>query len=180
MPFWYRHTASGQRRWRKGRLLCVGLWLLGLLWPQRLIIPVAGASEADWHPDSFWYYPWGSSITHKGIDIFSEKNTPVLAATDGWVLGRGTLTKGGNFLLVLGPKWRLHYYAHLDAYQVSWFQPIRRGQHIATVGNSGNAQGKPPHLHYSLMSLLPLPWRIDGARQGWLKMVFLNPLDHFP
>ena len=35
---------------------------------------------------------------------------------------------------------------------------------------------KPPHLHYSIFTLVPYPWRIDGSKQGWMKMFFLDPI----
>ena len=41
------------------------------LLPETPRIPVSGATAADWNPQSFWYYPWGRSGTHKGIDIFA-------------------------------------------------------------------------------------------------------------
>ena len=68
--------------------------------------PVKGASTADYHPDSFWFYPWGKSVVHKGVDIFQEKGTDVEAATYGMVVYQGTFSRGGNVVLVLGPKWR--------------------------------------------------------------------------
>ena len=37
------------------------------------------------------------------------------------------------------------------------------GSPLGTVGDSGNARGKPPHLHYAILSLLPYPWRADGS-----------------
>jgi murein DD-endopeptidase MepM/ murein hydrolase activator NlpD len=46
---------------------------------------------------------------------------------------------------------------------------------VGTVGDSGNARGKPPHLHYAIVTLLPYPWRITGQTQGWKKAFFLDP-----
>lgn len=160
-------------------LLVVGVILVaGLLLPEAGRMPVVGASHGDWHPDTFWYHPWGRSGTHKGVDIFAIKGTPVLASSAGLVLFRGELSRGGKVVLMLGPKWRLHYYAHLDQTVGSslWFAA---GEQLGTVGDTGNAAGKPPHLHYSLVSLLPLPWKVDGEPQGWKKMFYLNPLAHF-
>ena len=41
-----------------------------------------------------------------------------------------------------------------------------------------NAQGKSPHLHYAIATLIPYPWRIDSDHQGWKKMFSLNPIDY--
>jgi murein DD-endopeptidase MepM/ murein hydrolase activator NlpD len=43
-------------------------------------IPVVGAPSKDWNYKAFWYYPWGRSGVHKGIDIFAKEGTPVFAA----------------------------------------------------------------------------------------------------
>lgn len=147
----------------------------GLLLPENNTIPVSGAKVADWHPDSFWYEPWGESKVHKGIDIFAKKGTSVLASTGGWVIYRDTLSKGGKVLVVLGPKWRIHYYAHLDDYEVEAGDFVSAGESIGKVGNTGNARNTPAHLHYSITSLLPMPWRITWHTQGWKKMFYLDP-----
>ena len=89
------------------------IWLLGMLIPQNLKMPVKGASQADYNSESFWYYPWGKSVTHKGVDIFAKEGTELQAATSGLVLYSGEIRMGGKVILILGPKWRLHYYAHL-------------------------------------------------------------------
>jgi peptidoglycan LD-endopeptidase LytH len=148
---------------------------IGFLIPERIVIPVEGASVNDWNPKTFWYEPWGSSGVHKGIDIFATQGTPVLSTTDGVVLFSGQLDKGGKVVLVLGPKWRLHYYAHLDSIQSAMFSPVKSGEYIATLGDSGNAKGKPPHLHYSIVRIFPIPWAIDQSTQGYKKAVFIDP-----
>src|SRR5688572_10525611 len=100
---------------RKKCLLLVFLATLiaGYLIPQNFVSPVEGADKRSFNQRSFWYDPWGTSGTHKGVDIFAEAGTNVKSATGGLVLYAGTIEKGGNVILVLGPKWRLHYYAHL-------------------------------------------------------------------
>lgn len=151
----------------------------GLCVPQHLEMPVAGATRSSYHPRSFWYHPWGKSGTHKGVDIFASTGTRVQAATGGLVLYTGTLARGGRVVLVLGAKWRVHYYAHLNAINTSRLSWISRGEQLGTVGDTGNAKGKPPHLHYSIATLLPYPWRIDGDPQGWKKMFYLDPTGYF-
>lgn len=148
---------------------------LGLAMPERIHIPVAGASTRDWNARSFWFEPWGTSGVHKGIDIFGKLGTPVLSTTDGIVLFTGEIAKGGKVVLVLGPRWRLHYFAHLDRIATHALAPVASGSAIGTVGASGNAQGKPPHLHYSIVRLLPAPWKMDGATQGYKKAFFIDP-----
>jgi len=44
---------------------------------------------------------------------------------------------------------------------------------------SGNAVGKQPHLHFSVMSLIPLPWRMDDSPQGHKKAFYLDPVVYF-
>lgn len=149
----------------------------GFLIPQNFSNPVKGSGRKDYHPKSFWYFPWGSSGTHKGVDIFAKEGTHVKSATAGIALFSGNLKKGGNVVMVLGPKWRIHYYAHLRDINVGFFDLLSAGETVGTVGTTGNAKGKQPHLHYSIFTLIPYLWRIDGAPQGWLKMFFLNPID---
>jgi len=151
---------------------------IGLLYPQNYSMPVEGASQSSYNQQSFWFYPWGKSVTHKGVDIFARQRTPVLSATSGLVLFTGQLNLGGNIVLVLGPKWRLHYYAHLNEITTSNFSLIGGGEQLGTVGTTGNAAGKSPHLHYSMATLIPYFWRIDNERQGWKKMFYLNPIDY--
>ena len=157
----------------------LGVLVTGLLIPQKLIIPVEGAGKHSYHPASFWYYPWGKSVTHKGVDLFAQSGTPVVAATNGLVLFSGNIPVGGEVALILGPKWRLHYYAHLQSRSVVSLQWRWKGQKIGFVGDTGNAKGKPPHLHYAIATLIPYPWRIDRSRQGWKKMFYLNPIHFF-
>jgi murein DD-endopeptidase MepM/ murein hydrolase activator NlpD len=149
--------------------------LAGLACPQPLMVPVRGATARDWNPRSFWASPWGRSGVHKGIDIFASAGAPVRSASSGIVLFRGSVALGGNVLLVLGPKWRVHYYAHLSEALVGIGRPVSRGQELGRVGNSGNAKGKPFHLHYAVVTLLPYLWRWDRAPQGWKKVFFLDP-----
>lgn len=149
--------------------------LVGYLIPERLVVPVDGASVSDWNEDTFWYEPWGASGVHKGIDIFAPKGKGVLAATGGLVVFQGEIKLGGNIILILGPKWRLHYYAHMESSIVSFGNFVSRAEPIASVGNSGNASGKQSHLHYVILSVIPYPWLVDTKTQGWKKMFYLDP-----
>lgn len=162
------------KKWRKMKIFLIVL-CVGLLLPEFPVIPVKGATASDWNATSFWFEPWGKSGVHKGIDIFGKLDTPVHATTYGIVIFTGELPLGGNVVAVLGPKWRVHYYAHLNEDSVFIGQPVWRGSSIGLLGDTGNAKGKPAHLHYVVFSLLPYVWQIDGSTQGWKKAFYLDP-----
>ena len=137
--------------------------------------PVVGATTSDYHPQSYWYYPWGTSITHKGVDIFKKKGTPIQTAYPvELVLFAGHMPgKGGNAVVTLAPGWRLHYYAHMDEVTT---HPFALGGKIGTVGNTGNAKNTPSHLHFGCATLYPRPWEIDDAPDGFKKCFYTNPI----
>jgi len=152
------------------------LLLLGaLLKPQAPIIPVQDATINDWNHETFWYHPWGKKGVHDGIDIFADRGTPALAPVHGFVAFEGEARLGGKVVFILGPNYRLHYLAHLDTIEVRQAQFVRQGQQIGRVGNTGSAENSPPHVHYSIISIVPQPDRIDDAPRAWMKMWFLNP-----
>ena len=152
--------------------------LIGMLLPQNLKMPVVGADSNDYNHQTFWYEGWGTSIVHKGVDVFAKRGTSVHSATWGVVLATAERGKGGKFVLVLGPKWRVHYYAHLDEIRTKPFSFVTQESEIGTVGNTGNAITTPAHLHYGIATMIPYPWRIDDAPLGWQKMFYLNPIDY--
>ena len=152
--------------------------VIGLILPQKFSMPVDGATSADYNSQSFWFYPWGKSVTHKGVDIFAKEGTPIRSSTSGLVIFCGQIKIGGNVVLILGPKWRLHYYAHLKDINTSIFSWANSVKIIGTVGTTGNAVGKTPHLHYAIVTPIPYLWRIDTDRQGWKKMFYLNPIEY--
>ena len=143
--------------------------------PEKLINPVKGATSRDWNHETFWYSPWGASGVHKGIDIFGKRHQQVVSPVSGVVIFSGELSRGGHAIAVLGPKWRIHYIAHLQTRDTSVGSLVMQGDSIATLGDSGNALGKQPHVHYSIMTLIPYLWRIDLKEQGFKKAFYLNP-----
>jgi murein DD-endopeptidase MepM/ murein hydrolase activator NlpD len=159
-------------------LVVAAIVLLGLIIPQNLKMPVVGADCNSYNHKTFWYEGWGTSIVHKGVDVFAKRGTRVNSATWGIVLLAAEYGKGGKFIVVLGPKWRLHYYAHLDEIKTKPFAFVTQDTEIGTVGNTGNAITTPAHLHYGIGTLIPYLWRIDDAPLGWQKMFYLNPIDY--
>ena len=74
--------------------MIVSIFLTGFLIPQNLKMPVDGASKSSYNQQSFWYYPWGKSGTHKGVDIFAKEGTAIRSATNGIVVFTGQLGLG--------------------------------------------------------------------------------------
>lgn len=63
----------------------------------------------------------------------------------------GTNRLGGQTVWILGPGLERHYYAHLNHYGA--FREgdrVETGDIIGYTGNTGNARGAPPHLHYGI------------------------------
>ena len=132
------------------RLAWYGAQLAALPPPKALAMPVEGVRPAALRDT--WHAPRdGGGRRHEGLDIFAPRGRPVRSATDGIVMRVGRNALGGQVVWVLGPGGQRHYYAHLDR-----FGDVRAGQRVATgdllgyVGNTGNARGTPPHLHYGI------------------------------
>ena len=101
-----------------------------------------------------WGAPRSGGRSHRGIDIFARRGTPVVSPVDGFVLDAGRDPLGGNVVKILGPGFRVHYFAHLDGFgQLDERGLIRRGDVVGFVGDTGNARGTPPHLHYGIYVL---------------------------
>lgn len=92
----------------------------------------------------------GKTRLHKGIDIKAPRGTAVVAATDGTILRIRESGSGGRQLYLKGTKGRLFYYAHLDGWSVKESATVKAGDVIGTVGDTGNAKGTTPHLHFEV------------------------------
>lgn len=130
-----------------------------------LVFPVDG----DHHfSDTFW--AGRSHGFHIGQDIMADKMTPVVAAADGVVKYVNWTTKEHmnpdrccSLVILHDDGWE-SWYIHLDNDTTGtddgkgWgikraITPgvrVTAGQHIAWVGDSGNAENTAPHLHFEL------------------------------
>lgn len=87
--------------------------------------------------------------SHRGTDIFAPRGTPVLAVDDGLIRADND-PKGGQVTYLRCADGATYYYAHLDQYVGTYPRAVRAGEVIGTVGNTGNAQGTTPHLHFEV------------------------------
>lgn len=115
----------------------------------QLVMPVSGVTP-DQLTDTFGA-PRSGGRSHKGIDIFANRGTPAVAPVSGTITKAGNSGGlGGNRVWIQGPTGLHHYLAHLDQVSVRTGQRVSAGDPVGTVGNTGNAQSTPPHLHYSI------------------------------
>lgn len=136
--------------------------------PPRLTFPVEGPVT---YSDTFGACRSGCSRSHEGTDIMGDKLQRLLAANDATVTWlRDTATPDGsrsNILVLEDSAGWEYWYIHVNndspgtddgANPAQWrFAPgievgtlVKAGQHIAYLGDSGNAEHTAPHLHFEL------------------------------
>jgi peptidoglycan LD-endopeptidase LytH len=156
--------------------ISVGIIIIGYLLPNNISSPISKSEITKIDPESFWYYPWGESGVHKGVDIFCTSGTTVFSPVSGIVYSRGYGSISGNYVYIIGPKWRTYYFAHLATVLTSQYSFVNKGEVIGKAGNTGNALNKPTHVHFSIKTLLPYFWLYDkNDIGGWKKMFYLDP-----
>ena len=89
---------------------------------------------------------------HQGTDIMAPFDTPLLAAERGVITEMGTGVLGGNKLWVKGESGTYYYYAHLRSFapDLQNGDVVEAGTVVGLVGNSGNASGGAPHVHFEI------------------------------
>jgi hypothetical protein len=125
-----------------------------------IIFPVVG--NAQYIDDFGAPRPGGP---HQGIDILAAKKSPAVAAETGRVKYWTTSASAGCMLYLYGQSGTMYEYIHLNndltmrddnrgrcvegtAYAVKNGTRVAAGQQIGFVGNSGDADGAHPHLHF--------------------------------
>jgi murein DD-endopeptidase MepM/ murein hydrolase activator NlpD len=114
-----------------------------------------------------WHAPRGNDRLHEGQDIFAPQGTPVLSATEGYIVNIGENNLGGQTVSVVGAGGRTYYYAHLDSYapHIAEGDYVTKQTVLGYVGTTGNASGTPPHLHFGVYApggaMNPLPLLSD-------------------
>jgi murein DD-endopeptidase MepM/ murein hydrolase activator NlpD len=131
--------------------------------------PIEGMTLADLH-DTFTETHNGHP--HEASDIMAPRGTPVHAVVDGTIRKLFVSKAGGNTVYQFDEaSKRCYYYAHLDRYAVALREGmhVARGDVIAYVGSTGNADPRTPHLHFAIYELGP-------TREWWRG----TPVDPYP
>ncbi len=90
----------------------------------------------------------GASSNHKGTDIASPANTPVLATGSGKVVKSYYSSSYGNYIAIDHGGGVITGYAHMNSRLVSVGETVSAGQQIGKVGSTGISTGN--HLHFEV------------------------------
>jgi murein DD-endopeptidase MepM/ murein hydrolase activator NlpD len=102
---------------------------------------------------------------HHGDDIFAPLGAPILAVAAGTVFSVGWNDVGGNRLWLRDGQGNLFYFAHLSAFTPLAVNgnKVNAGDVLGFVGNTGDAQGTPTHLHFEIHPVGLIGLGYDGA-----------------
>jgi len=106
---------------------------------------------ANWTDD--WLDPRSGPPPHlhQGTDVFAAFDTPVRSPVDGVVRFEDS-GLGGKGAFVTAPDGTYYYLAHLKSFNadVGSGAAVKLGQVIGFNGDSGNAKGGAPHVHFEI------------------------------
>ena len=106
------------------------------------VFPVQGpcSFSNDWHAPR-------TGHLHQGNDIFAAAGTPCVACVSGTV-NQGEGKNAGLYVRLAGDDGNVYYYMHLQRFGATGH--VTAGTVIGYVGDTGNAKGGPPHLHFEI------------------------------
>jgi murein DD-endopeptidase MepM/ murein hydrolase activator NlpD len=158
-------------------------WRTELMGRTGYAFPVAGKHTFT---DTFGA-PRSDVPAHVGVDIFASFGTPIVAVADGRIYRVGTLHISGNRLWLRDKKGFRYFYAHLSDFAAAAYNgaDVHAGEVIGFVGNTGDAEPTPPHLHFEVHMpdgavVNPTPfaaqWDASGVTsESWLKRYGKDP-----
>lgn len=151
-------------------LLKGGEYTLSISAGPSLAYPIKASGKN--HTQSFWGADRDAGVRkHEGIDMFAPRLTPVVAAANGRVT-RVNENNLGGLVVWMRPENKNYtlYYAHLDKQLVTDGQPVKIGDTLGLMGNTGNAKTTSPHLHFGI-------YAAGGAIDPF---PFINPVVRMP
>lgn len=135
-----------------------------LVEPFQIVFPVLSTDTV--FTDSYGN-PRSEGRSHKGNDLLMERGTPVASIADGRITRITKGTRAGFYVVVDHGNGYTSWYMHLNndtsgtddgrggaatafAPELTVGSPVAAGQVIGFVGDSGNAEGTTPHVHFEL------------------------------
>lgn len=129
---------------RRARTAPRGSRATGVIITGNWVCPVQGAHSFT----NDWGAPRSGGRGHEGTDILAKRGTPVVANVAG-VFSRNSSNKGGLSYYLKGSDGNTYFGAHLESYSGAGGS-VAAGTVIGYVGDTGNARGGPPHLHFEI------------------------------
>ncbi len=138
--------------WRRGSEYSSQIQALGDVAVQAIPIPVLLGVEVNQLTRNFGDARGGGTRTHEGLDIMAPAGTPVASPTDAVVINTGDGPDSGLFVRTANPGGEQFVYMHLSAIAkgIQNGVAVKRDEVIGYVGNTGNASGGAPHLHFEI------------------------------
>ncbi|MFH1851173.1 MAG: M23 family metallopeptidase [Candidatus Neomarinimicrobiota bacterium] len=118
---------------------------------QMVSIPSIRPMDAGYYSSGFGFRkdPFdGEFRFHQGQDISARTGTAVYAPADGVVLETRYNGGFGKVIKISHGHGYVTYFGHLNEFNVSKGEKVKRGQLVGKVGNTGRSTG--PHLHYEV------------------------------
>ena len=94
----------------------------------------------------------GGTRSHEGLDIMAPRGAFVASPTEAVVVRTGEGESAGIYVYTANPGGETFAYMHLDSI-ADGIKPgtkLKAGDIIGYVGNTGNASGGAPHLHFEI------------------------------
>ena len=112
------------------------------------VYPLAGPSTFG----DDWLAARPGGRYHEGIDLFAARGTPVLAVADGTLFRVGYSGISGNRFWLRDAAGTEFFYAHLDGYSSAAREgaTVSRGTVLGYNGDTGDAKGTSPHVHFEI------------------------------
>ena len=95
-----------------------------------------------------WGAPRSGGRSHEGTDIFGARGGAVFAIVSGTVEWTTVGSMSGLMLSLRGNDGHTYWYMHLQDFVASEGQSVSAGELIAHNGDTGNARGTTPHIHF--------------------------------
>ena len=98
-----------------------------------------------------WLAPRSGGRSHQGNDIFAPIGTNVVAPASGWAwFSTGGAREGNSFRLNSDDGSHYYFGSHMHSITDTTARWVQAGEVLGTVGQTGNAVGTPPHLHFEI------------------------------